>query len=189
MFAAVRHSASVVERLRLVVAAFAAACATVVVADRAGLRLNVTGSVPIGLYRVAAVAPARLTPGVLVAVCLDPTIARVGLERGYLRPGRCPSGHQPLLKEVALADSPAGAVFTEGGLVVDGRLLEGTTPLRADRHGRALRHFLAGPVDLRRALWLRGSSPYSWDSRYIGPQPQSAVIATATPVLLLEDAH
>ena len=53
----------------------------------AGLRLNLTGSLPIGLYRVSRAAPVREA---IVLACLPPAVAAFARTRGYLpRGGQC----------------------------------------------------------------------------------------------------
>src|SRR6266550_694388 len=59
----------------------------------AGLGLNLTGSLPIGLYLASQTAPVR---GAIVLACLPPTVTAFALERGYVpRGGTCPDGALP----------------------------------------------------------------------------------------------
>ena len=60
----------------------------------AGLRVNVTASLPLGLYRLCPDAPGK---GDYVSFCLEGEYAQLALERGYVGPGVCPSGMRPLL--------------------------------------------------------------------------------------------
>src|SRR6266702_3779142 len=62
-----------------------ASSVTVLVLGRlAGLRLNLTGSLPVGLYVAAGAAPVR---GALVLVCLPPEVAAFARARGYVPNG------------------------------------------------------------------------------------------------------
>src|SRR5260370_20172849 len=62
----------------------------------AGLRLNLTGSLPLGLYRTV---PGPLVRGSLVLVCLPPRLAALARIRRYLPPGAgCPGGILPVGK-------------------------------------------------------------------------------------------
>jgi type IV secretory pathway protease TraF len=69
-------------------------------------------------------------------------------------------------------------------LVINGRSIPSTVPLRVDSHGRALPQ-LAGYRRALRAgeLWLVASGhPRSFDSRYFGPVSIGTVIAVVRPV-------
>ena len=63
-----------------------AAAAFVGIGWREHLRLNLTGSMPIGFWRIESVhgAPER---GQVVAVCLPAASARLAVERGYVGVG------------------------------------------------------------------------------------------------------
>ena len=54
-----------------------------------GLRVNMTPSLPRGLYIMSGDAPAR---GDTVGFCLTGAFAGLGGQRGYLAPGDCASG-------------------------------------------------------------------------------------------------
>ena len=69
----------------------------------AGFRVNLTPSLPLGIYRVSH---NPITHGGLVVVCLPSEIAQQG--RRYLLPGSCPSNTRPVLK---IARALAGDVL------------------------------------------------------------------------------
>src|SRR2546422_1320284 len=82
----------------------------------AGLRLNLTGSLPVGLYLAAGAAPAR---GALVLVCLPPEVAAFARARGYVpRGGACPGGLVPVGKPV-LAIGGGTRAGTASGRLLD----------------------------------------------------------------------
>src|SRR2546425_13272338 len=59
----------------------------------AGLRLNLTGSLPVGLYLASRAVPAR---GAIVLACLPPRVAAFARDRGEVpRGGGCPRGVLP----------------------------------------------------------------------------------------------
>lgn len=62
-----------------------------------GFRLNLTESLPRGIYRTTGEAPRR---GSIVVVCLPLDAAELARERGYLGPGSCPGGVRGLGKVV-----------------------------------------------------------------------------------------
>lgn len=126
-----------------------------ILAFAAGLRVNVTASVPRGLYLLCPGTPGR---GEYAAFCLSGEFAALAKERGYLQAGSCPSGLRPLLKRVAALP---GDVVNVSALT-----------LRAtDSQGRPLPSILhSGPVPAGMALLL-ADHPGSFDGRYFGLVP------------------
>ena len=133
----------------------------------AGLRLNLTGSLPVGLYLESRASPVR---GAIVLTCLPPAVTAFALERGYVpRGGTCPDGALPVGKPV-LAMSGDTVTVMPTGLLVNGAPVPNSQPLEADSKGRPLprlavgRH-VVGPGE----LWILSShSRLSFDSRYFG---------------------
>jgi conjugative transfer signal peptidase TraF len=145
------------------------------------VRLNLTGSLPVGLYAVTHGAPAR---GSLVLVCLPRAVAEFARDRGYVpRGGSCPGGVMPVGKPVFAIPGDTVTV-TRGGLLLGGRPAPNSRPLPADRQGRPLAglpagRYIVGPGE----LWVvSGYSGYSFDSRYFGPVPSAGVLARLAPV-------
>ena len=64
----------------------------------AGLRVNLTPSLPQGVYALCPGTPGK---GDFVSFCLEGEFAALAQERGYLQAGSCASGLRPLLKRVA----------------------------------------------------------------------------------------
>ena len=153
-------------------------------AQRVGLWLNLSPSMPIGFYRSVAHDSAALTPGTIVAVCLPDALAHWGRARGYLKRGRCRDGIAPIGKPIfAIAGDTVTLMST--GLARNGAAIApNTRPLDHDRAGFALPRIPDGqyPV-LSRELWLVSThTGLSWDSRYFGPIPSSDVIAILHPI-------
>ena len=147
----------------------------------AGLRLNLTGSLPIGPYLVTRGAPNR---GALVLVCLPASIAAFAKQRGYIpQGGTCPGGLVPVGK-VVCALSGDTVTITTAGLVVKGELLHNSRPLTADHQGRPLPHLALGPTVVgAEEVWIWSSySPFSFDSRYFGPVPLGQIRARVRPI-------
>jgi conjugative transfer signal peptidase TraF len=165
----------------LLVAGAVTAEALALLAYGAGLRVNLSPSLPRGLYRATSAPPRR---GSLVLACLPEALARRVDARLYLRPGRCPSGTAPLGKLVAAAGGDVVRV-TRDGVVTGGQLLPGSLPLRADALGRRLSSLAAGTYRLPPGtLWLHSIHPRSLDSRYFGPVPEASVLSTLEPFLV-----
>ena len=134
----------------------------------AGLRVNVTASLPLGLYRLCPDAPGK---GDYVSFCLEGEYAQLALERGYVGPGVCPSGMRPLLKQVA--GLPGDVVETAG-----------LHALEADSFDRPLVSALGdGRIPLGMALVL---APHggSFDGRYFGLVPLAS-LQKVEPVFVL----
>ena len=134
----------------------------------AGLRLNLTGSMPVGIYTTARDAPTR---GSIVLACLPSDVAAFAKLRGYVpHGGSCPSGVLPVGKPV-LALPGDTVVVTASGLLVNGVPVPNSEPLSLDSQGRSLPRPQPGQyvVDADE-LWLVSAySPFSFDSRYFGP--------------------
>lgn len=137
-----------------------------------GLRVNLTESLPRGLYLFVD-GPAD--PGDLVAVCLTEDRARFGFERGYLPPGPCPGQVAPLLKRVAAAEGES-VELRDDGVWLDGHRLQLAAPPK-DSRGRSLEPLSNGLYRLQAGeLWLVTDRVRSWDSRYLGPFHQTQVL-------------
>jgi conjugative transfer signal peptidase TraF len=142
----------------------------------AGLRLNLTGSLPVGLYLESRASPVR---GAIVLACLPPEVAAFARERGYVpRGGNCPDGALPVGK-VVLAIAGDTVAVTPTGLLVNGAPVPNSQPLEADRKGRPLPRLLMGTYVVSPGeLWVLSSySRLSFDSRYFGAIQASQVRA------------
>jgi conjugative transfer signal peptidase TraF len=120
----------------------------------AGLRVNLTPSLPQGIYALCPGTPGK---GDFAVFCLDGEFADLARERGYLQAGSCASGLRPLLKVVA-------------GL--PGDAIPGNLSIRhVDSLGRAMPSFMPeGVIPPGMALLLADHSG-SFDSRYFGLVP------------------
>lgn len=141
--------------------------------DVSSLRLNFTGSLPRGVYRISPGPPSR---DALVIACLSPPVARFARRRGYIWRGDCPGGAAPVGKIVT--GVPGDTIVTsEAGLFVNGHPIRNTRVMTSDSKGRPLPHV---PYRLyvvpSGQLWLTSSyNAHSYDSRYFGPVSASAV--------------
>jgi conjugative transfer signal peptidase TraF len=148
----------------------------------AGLRLNLTGSIPPGIYRTIDSNTVR---GAIVLVCLPANVAGPARQRGYIPSGSCPGGTSPIGKPVVAIAGDTVDV-DERGVAVNGTLLTNSRPLTRDSYGaelmilRTVNHIVSDDE-----LWLVSShSPRSFDSRYFGPVRRSDVRARLSPVLV-----
>jgi conjugative transfer signal peptidase TraF len=166
--------------------AVAGAFAIVAGCHSAGLWINTTDSMPMGLWRQAADQAAR--PGDVVLLCLPANPAtELGQVRGYIAPGPCPTGQEVLLKPIAAG---AGDVVTisPAAVTVNGHVIANSAQLLEDSRGRPLPAYPAGTYRVPAGeIWL--VSPHnrrSFDSRYFGPVPSSLVRSTVRPVWVFD---
>jgi conjugative transfer signal peptidase TraF len=123
----------------------------------AGYELNLSPSVPVGLY---AATEDSLYVGQMVSVCLPAEAAQLGHARGYIGAGECEDGTQPVLKMVVAMEGDRVEVKREG-VRINGELVPRSRVRTQDSQGRALPH-VAWEVPLvlgRRQLWLWGPPP------------------------------
>jgi len=146
-----------------------------------GLRYNPTPSVPMGLYLYVPGATAR---GETVQACLPTPLATYARAHHILLAGSCTNGSEPLVK--VLAAEPGDVVDVEPAAIrIDGRLWPSSAIRPFDSSGR--------PVDMRMPLGtqtvapnrvlLLGLHPRSWDGRYFGTLPSSAVTGRWFPLI------
>ena len=114
--------------------------------------------------------------------CATDAAARMGIERGYVGVGGCPSGIEPLVKPVVAVDGDVVDVLPSG-LVVNGVPLLGTVQLRQDLGGRVLTGMSSGRYLVRSGQWVASNRDVlSWDSRYWGAVPLVNVLGRAHPI-------
>jgi conjugative transfer signal peptidase TraF len=154
--------------------------AAITVGGLLGFRFNLTPSEPLGLWRIKPLGrPAGV--GDLVFVCPPQTdVMRQALERGYLRSGLCPSGYAPLIKTVVAIGGQR--VEVRGAVSIDGTLLANSDTMKLDGEGRSLQSFAGGLIPSG-DVFLCSNFRGSFDSRYFGPVPGTAVLGFAQEVL------
>lgn len=161
----------------LAVAAVSMCCAI------AGVRINTTYSLPLGIYVVTRETNARL-----IEFCPEGVYAKQSAERGYRTAGfACPDGAVPLLKPV-VATTGDRVEVSEDGIAVNGRLLPQTRAVRIDWAGRSLFPYPDGTYSVQPGtVWV--ASTYhrgSFDSRYMGPIREDQIRAHLRPLWLLK---
>jgi conjugative transfer signal peptidase TraF len=162
---------------------------TILAANAAGLRINTTASMPLGVYRVTPYHSGPITRDTLVTVCPSEAVLAVALPRRYLGPGACPGNVEPLLKHVAAIGGDRVDV-SDHAVSVNGQALPRSGRLRNDCDGRPLPRIPAGRYALPAGnIWLYAPVARSWDSRYFGALAASHVIGIATPVLIVGEGQ
>ncbi|MEZ5403179.1 MAG: conjugative transfer signal peptidase TraF [Bryobacteraceae bacterium] len=144
-----------------------------------GLRLNATYSLPLGIYRTTPDPSARL-----IEFCPTGLAAIESTGRGYRgRSWSCPDGEAPLLKPIVATEGDI-VETTPAGIVVNGRVLPNTAPLFRDSQGRELTPWPFGAYVVDSGhVWVASTyNKGSYDSRYLGPIPLTAIRARLKPV-------
>jgi conjugative transfer signal peptidase TraF len=147
----------------------------------AGYRLNLTRSLPLGLYRITDGPVER---GRLATFCLqDAEFITLARERGYLAAGSCSSGLRPLLKVIAGLGGDT-LKFEKGLIVVNGHPLAGTAIVSTDSQGRPTppSRLVPGVIPPDTVLLLSQHHSGSFDSRYFGLVPL-ATLRLVEPVV------
>ena len=129
------------------------------------VRLNLSPSVPVGVYRLARLAP-PLARGTLVVLPVPVAV----------RPWR--QGWAPLLKPVAAVAGDEVCV-QEGALWVAGASYG---PVYTEAHGQRLPHLEGCQVVPEGAVLLASAVPKSLDGRYFGLTRIAEVTARAVPL-------
>lgn len=140
---------------------------------------NVSASVPIGLYFAQPMG--RLDVGDLVAVTPPEKLADFLAKREYLPRG------VPLIKHVLAV---SGTSVCRKGTTIFVRGKPYGQARERDRLGRSLLRwqgcYLLGD---REIFLMNPDAPDSFDGRYFGPLPVSAITATLAPLWTEEPAH
>jgi conjugative transfer signal peptidase TraF len=167
-------------------------CVGIALTARAtGLIFNVTRSAPRGIYHGIPMpnvqVQRRTRSEAYVFFC--PTQQWPGFRNnpncriGWA--GNCPDGYEALLKPVAAWPGDTVTVAPLG-VAVNGAFVHNSMALTHDANGKELQHYAFGNYKVRDdQIWVVSSySPKSFDSRYFGPIPITAVKAWAQPLLV-----
>jgi conjugative transfer signal peptidase TraF len=129
------------------------------------VRLNLSPSVPLGLYRLERLAP-PLTRGTLVVLS-------------------APASIRPWWRSLASLLKPVAAVAGEEVCGVAGALFihgEAYGPIYTEADGKPLPHLDGCQVVPEGAVFLASTQPKSLDSRYFGMTPIATLTARAVPL-------
>ncbi len=166
-------------RLSAVVPAALVIAVICVIFQVAGVRVNASSSLPIGLYRTTSDTAAKL-----IEFCPAEPFASISATRGYRRRGNCPDGAEPLMKPVVAVAGNTVKVSADG-VTVNGRLLRNSAARPFDTNGRPLQHWAFGEYRVAPdTVWVISSfNARSFDSRYFGPIQVASVHCHLKPLL------
>lgn len=150
-------------------------------AHEAGLRLNTTRSIPLGLYLMSS---DPIQKGAYVLFC-PPERPEFDMakERGYIGAGFCRGGYGYMMKKV-LASGHDRVSVTDDGVRINGTLLPASQPMEADSMGRSLPRFRVNnhrlaPSEL---LLMSDTNSRSFDARYFGPIHRDHIQSLIHPI-------
>ncbi|MEI6057003.1 MAG: conjugative transfer signal peptidase TraF [Lentisphaerota bacterium] len=127
-----------------------------------GFRINITSSMPIGLYLLCEAKDLKNDD--LVAVKLPPEIISQGLERGYIKT------KDTILVKQLIALPGDKVIYKNNQLLVDDIYTYKCVVTAKDGQGRDMKPLKEGTYTLGNNEYLvLGKNDDSWDSRYFGP--------------------
>jgi len=146
-------------------------------AYQSGYRVNLSPSVPTGIWRIVSRRYGADSPYEYVVVSAsDHWGYKLAMERGYL------SNFTPMLKRVTATEADIVDYNEEGrAVIVNGNNLFMTEIFSEDMEGRTLPRALF-PVLLQKGeVWLSSENIRGYDSRYFGPVSQD-ILQGAIPI-------
>lgn len=150
----------------------------------AGFRINLTPSVPVGVYQLHRLQ-GPLKRGDIVWFCPPetPLFREVRDKWGDIPHGDCPGGYMHMFKPVAALPGDTVTV-TRQGVLVNGRWLPNSQPMKKTSKGHKLNPAFGRYNVQPGTVWLVSSyHPQSFDSRYFGPVSQIQIESLARLVL------
>ncbi|MBQ5469717.1 MAG: conjugative transfer signal peptidase TraF [Acetobacter sp.] len=156
---------------------------TLAFVQQAGLRINTSPSIPIGIYRITS-EPIKV--GNYVLLCpenKEPFIT--AQKRGYIGTGYCPGGLGYMFKRVAALPNDI-ITTTANGMQINGKLYPDSKPFKHDALNRVLPVWHATQTRLKagEVVLMTQGDKNSFDARYFGPLPQQQIISVVQPVLI-----
>jgi conjugative transfer signal peptidase TraF len=134
----------------------------------AGLKINTTKSIPVGIYRLIDLPVGK---GEYVIFCPPQTaLFDEARERGYIGAGFCPGNYGYMMKRVLGVQGDVVSSDDEG-IAVNGKPLQESVPRKTDRAGRILSRYPFSDYRLKESelLLMSDVSGTSFDGRYFGP--------------------
>lgn len=147
-----------------------------------GYRVNVSRSLPLGLYRVIGNKTA-VERGSIVIVCLPEAWSRFAVQRQILGPGHCTGGSYGLGKIVVAVEGDI-VTLSRNRLTVNGVPLPNGRTVARDALGGPMPHYpWATYILASGSIWLYACHSLAFDSRYFGPVRAASVESVIAPVV------
>jgi conjugative transfer signal peptidase TraF len=149
-----------------------------------GFRINLTESIPIGLYRITS---AESLKNAYVIFCPDDRKSfRLAKNRGYIDHGLNCGGYGYLMKKVVAVSGDILSVTPEG-VLVNQMLLPFSKPKLKDGINRTLPQWrtLDYPLKENEVMTLTSQSEWSFDGRYYGLVHTRQIKGMITPIWVI----
>lgn len=154
-----------------------------------GFSLNITKSMPRGLYRLSENFDPYNLQGKIISFCpdQDKPIIKIAAERKYLKTsGLCPENIKLVLKIVV--GIPGDHIRTGTNVAINGELIPFSNIRETDSMGRKMPGITPRNIILGRdEYWVMAPGINSFDSRYFGSIRLNQIIGVSQPVWLFED--
>ncbi len=126
-----------------------------------GIRLNLSSSVPVGIWRLK---PGPVKKGEFILFCPeDNSYSQLAKQRGYFQPGWCPGNFRALIKKVVAVQGYE--VQVSNHVEINGQAIENSDLLNKDHTGNALIKAFNSSRLKKNELFALGTSEDSFDSR------------------------
>jgi conjugative transfer signal peptidase TraF len=144
-----------------------------------GICINVTPSIPEGIYRKDN---GKIHRGDVVAFCLVEPYQTIGLKQRYVEKGTVCHGTSPLIKQVI--PIPGDEVRLTDSSIAVNAIIYPYQPRYTDSQHRKLAVYPRGTYHAQ-GYWLVGThSPHSWDSRYFGEVSTKQILYKLIRIIL-----
>lgn len=150
-----------------------------------GYRINLTESIPVGLYRISVM---ELKKNALVIFCPEDRWSfRLAKNRGYLGYGFCKKGYGYLMKQVVATSGDLLSV-TDKGVYVNRILLPYSKPRVKDGLNRTLPRLriMNYKLQINEIMTMTNQSDWSFDGRYYGLVHTSQIKGMITPLWVVK---
>ena len=149
-----------------------------------GFRINLTESIPVGLYRITGTEPLK---NAYVIFCPDDRKTfRLAKNRGYIDYGLYCNGYGYLMKKVVAVSGDILSVTNEG-VYVNQMLIPYSKPKLQDGMSRALPQWqiMNYPLQKDEIMTMTNQSEWSFDGRYYGFVHTRQIKGMITPLWVI----
>ena len=146
-----------------------------------GFRLNLTNSIPVGLYRITTLTNLKNS---FVIFCPDDRLAfKQGLKRHYISYGLCPGSYGYLMKKVVGTAGDKVTVTAEG-VFINQKIIPFSKPKLIDGMHHSLPQWRTVNYQLKEdeIMTMTSQSEWSFDGRYYGLIHLGQIKGVITPI-------
>ncbi|OCG28966.1 conjugative transfer signal peptidase TraF [Gilliamella sp. HK2] len=150
-----------------------------------GYRINITKSIPIGVYRTVNKAADKYD---YVIFCPpENEIFKEARSRDYIDIGFCPGSYGFLMKKIVATKGDHVTISTDG-VFINGKFLPLSVPLHRDLQGRVMNKIAINKVlSDSEVLLMSDVSKTSFDARYFGIIDKKNIVSVVKPVFIFNE--